>query len=270
MCCKVKQPAKYFETPAGGIKTKVRIKKMKAVWIIMMAAGLIGMIICSKKQKTMPIMQPVAFGLFIVVVIGAVMLLKGMLGGDSPILNKEMAFAHSRGYMVGKFLKGKAAGKKVLFVADPSYAQSKTGGALLDGFKKAYGSENVVLDNVKVKASEESSIEEVMTAADMDALFAAHEDAGVIITTIGLPKKAKNMKYFSKKGDKPVLFLLSSGIGGNNLGKYIKNGTISGGLVNNLKADYRAEAAKTPEDTFKIRYVLVDSSNIDKHMGMFE
>ena len=116
----------------------------------MMVVGLIGMIVCSKKQKTAPIMQPIAFGLFIVVVIGAIMLLKGMFGGDSPILNKEMAFAHSRGYIVGKFLKEKAPGKKVLFVADPIYAQSKTGGALVDGFKKAYGSDNIVFENVKL------------------------------------------------------------------------------------------------------------------------
>ena len=244
---------------------------MNVLWIAMMVVGLIGMIVCSKKQKTMPIMQPIAFGLFIVVVIGAVMLLKGMLGGNSPILNKEMAFAHSRGYMVGKFLKEKAAGKKVLFVADPIYAQSKTGSALLNGFKEAYGSEDIVLDNVKpAKMSEEASIEEVMTAADMDALLAAHSDAGIVITTIGLPQKAKNMKYFSAKGDKPVMFLLSSGISGNNLGKYIQDGTIAGGLINNLRADYRAEAAKTPEDTFKIRYILVDKNNIKEHMGMFE
>lgn len=244
---------------------------MNALWIAMMVIGLIGMIACSKKQKTTPIMQPIAFGLFIVVVIGAVMLLKGMFGGASPILNKEMAFANSRGYMVGKFLKGKAAGKKVLFIADPAYAQSKTGGALVEGFKKAYGSDNIVFDNVKVKkSSEEASIEELMTPADMDALLETHKDAGVIITTIGLPQKAKNMKYFTAKGEKPVLFLLSSGISGNNLGKYIADGTIAGGLINNLKADYRADAAKTPEDTFKIRYILVDQSNIKSHMAMFE
>ena len=243
-----------------------------AVWIAMMVVGLIGMIVCSKKQKSNPAMQPVAFALFIVVVIGAVMLLKGMMGGsNSQILNKEMAFAHSRGYVVGKFLGAKAPGKKVLFVADPSYAQSKTGSALLDGFKEGYGSDNVVLDNVKPsKTSEEMSIEELMTPADMDTLLAAHSDAGVIVTTIGLPQKARNMKYFSQKGEKPVLFLMSSGMSGNNLGKYIEKGEIAGGLINNIKADYRAEAAKTPEDTFKIRCILVDQSNIKQHMGMFE
>ena len=237
----------------------------------MMVVGLVGMIICSKKQKTNPAMQPAAFGLFVVVVIGAIMLLKGMFSGNSEILEKEMAFAHSRGYVVGKYLKGVAADKKVLFVADPLYAESKTGSALIKGFKSGYGSDNIVFDNVKpAKMGEESSIEESMTPADMDALFAAHTDAGVIITTIGLPQNAKKMKYFNSKDAKPVLFLLSAGLGGNKLNKYIESGVIAGGLTNNLKADYRAPAAKTPEDTFKIRYILVDKSNIAAHASMFE
>jgi hypothetical protein len=68
-----------------------------AVWIAMMVVGLVGMIVCSKKQKSNPAMQPVAFALFIVVVIGAVMLLKGMMGGsNSQILNKEMALKNKR------------------------------------------------------------------------------------------------------------------------------------------------------------------------------
>ena len=37
-----------------------------------MFLALAGMIVCSKKQKTNPAMQPIAFVLFIVVVIGAV------------------------------------------------------------------------------------------------------------------------------------------------------------------------------------------------------
>ena len=179
---------------------------MNALWIAMMVVGLIGMIVCSKKQKTAPIMQPIAFGLFIVVVIGAIMLLKGMFGGDSPILNKEMAVAHSRGYMVGKFLKEKAAGKKVLFVADPIYAQSKTGGALVDGFKKAYGSDNIVFENVKLaKASEEASIEELARLIDTAGgeCFAAvtqNREAPDVRTCIG-KGKIEELKDICGKND---------------------------------------------------------------------
>ena len=245
---------------------------MNVLGYVLMAVGLVGMIVCSKKQKTNPALQPVAFVLFLLVVAGAVMSLKNMLGGGtSEILSKEMAFSHSRGYVVGKFLAGKNAGKKVLLIADPLYGQSKTGGALIKGLKEGYGSDNVVLDNVKpAKMSEEVSIEEVMTPEDMDNLLAAHSDAGVVITTIGLPQKANRMKYFSQKGEKPVIFLLSTGMGGNKLDKYIAKGEIAGGLVNNLKADLRAEAKKNPEETFAIRYVLVTKDNIKEYAGFFE
>lgn len=245
---------------------------MNVLGYVLMAIGLVGMIVCSKKQKSNPALQPVAFVLFLLVVVGAVMSLKNMFGGGtSEILNKEMAYAHSRGYVVGKYLATKAPGKKVLLVADPLYKESKTGSSLIKGLKDGYGSDNIVLDNVKpAKMSEEMSIEEVMTADDFDNLLAAHSDAGVVITTIGLPQKANRMKYFSQKGDKPVIFLLSSGMGGNKLDKYIAKGEIAGGLVNNLKADLRAEAKKNPEETFAIRYVLVTKDNIKDYAGFFE
>ena len=245
---------------------------MNVLGYVLMGIGLVGMIVCSKKQKSNPALQPVAFVLFLLVVAGAFMSLKNMFGnGTSEILGKEMAYAHSRGYVVGKYLAGKAAGKKVLLIADPIYEQSKTGSALIKGLKEGYGSDNIVLDNVKpAKMSEEVSLEEVMTPADMDTLLAAHSDAGVIITTIGLPQKASRMKYFSQSGDKPILFLLSSGMGGNKLDKYIAKGEIAGGLVNNIKADLRAEPKKNPEETFAIRYVLVTKDNIKQYAGFFE
>lgn len=245
---------------------------MNVLGYVLMGIGLIGMIVCSKKQKSNPALQPVAFVLFLLVVAGAFMSLKNVFsGGTSEILNKEMAYAHSRGYVVGKYLASKAPGKKVLLIADNMYGQSKTGGSLIKGLKDGYGTDEIVIDNVKpAKMSEEMSIEEVMTPEDMDNLLAAHSDAGVVITTIGLPQKANRMKYFSQKGDKPVIFLLSSGMGGNKLDKYIAKGEIAGGIVNNLKADLRAEAKKNPEETFAIRYILVTKDNIKEYAGFFE
>ena len=67
---------------------------MTIVYGAIMVIALIGMIICSKKQKTNPAMQPIAFVLFIVVVIGGIMLLRetGTFGGqESSLLKNEMA-----------------------------------------------------------------------------------------------------------------------------------------------------------------------------------
>ena len=71
-----------------------------------MFLALAGMIVCSKKQKTNPAMQPIAFVLFIVVVIGAIMLLKEMEifgNSNSSLLSNELKFYSSQGYKVGKF-----------------------------------------------------------------------------------------------------------------------------------------------------------------------
>ena len=94
---------------------------MVALWVIVMAVGLVGMIVCSKKQKTNPAMQPVGILLFIVVLIGAVMLLKSMDvfgGGSSSVLSSEMRFAESRGVKIAKYVAGIAGGKEVLFIVE--------------------------------------------------------------------------------------------------------------------------------------------------------
>lgn len=93
---------------------------MHIVYIALMILALIGMIVCSKKQKTNPAMQPVAFVLFVVVVISAGLLLNEMnvFGTRDGLLENEMKFYASQGTKTGDYLKTTFPGKKVLLVAD--------------------------------------------------------------------------------------------------------------------------------------------------------
>ena len=54
------------------------------IGIAIMVLGLIGMIVCSKKQRVNPALQPVSFVLFIVVLVGAFLFLqtRGLFGGS--------------------------------------------------------------------------------------------------------------------------------------------------------------------------------------------
>lgn len=248
---------------------------MAFLWIVVMIVGLIGMIICSKKQKTNPAMQPIGFVLFIVVLVGAVMLLKVMNvfgGGTSDIVNSELSYSASRGNKAGKYLAGIAAGKKVLLIAENGFDKNENSKRIIDAVKAGYGSENVVVDSLTVKgAGEEGAmpIEELMKAKDFDALLAKHKDAGVVISILGLPSDAYKMAYFRGGKDRPVLFLLSSGIGNAKfLVDKIKSGDISGVIVPNPKADYEVKAPSDPDKAFAIRYILVDKSNIDKNRSL--
>ncbi len=248
---------------------------MAFLWIVIMIVGLIGMIVCSKKQKTNPAMQSVGFVLFLVVLAGAVMLLREMNvfgGGASDIVNSELTYSASRGNKAGKFLSGIAGGKKVLIIAENGFDKNENSKRIVEAVKAGYGSENVVVDSLAVKgAGEEGAmpIEELMKGKDFDALIAKHKDAGVVISILGLPSDAYKMSFFRNKKGRPVLFLLSSGIGNAKfLVDKIKSGDIAGVIVPNPKADYEVKAPSDPEKAFAIRYILVDQKNIDKNRGL--
>ena len=71
------------------------------LYAVVMVIALIGMIACSKKQRTNPAMQPVAFVLFIVVVVCGIMLMKDQFSGSgasSSVIKQETAFYASQGY----------------------------------------------------------------------------------------------------------------------------------------------------------------------------
>ena len=249
---------------------------MMVLWIAVMVVGLIGMIVCSKKQKTNPAMQPVAFGVFIVVIIAAVMLLveTGIFGGGSnSVMESELSFLASRGHVAGSYLAKVAPGKKLLVVAEPNYEKSHQTVNMIEMIKKAYGSENLAVEAIQIPgASEENAmpIEELMKAKDYDAVLAKHKDAGIVVSLIGLPSDAKRMAAFRGKPSK-VFFLLSTGMGiGKFLSEQISKGVIAGVVVPNPKADYEAKAPKDPAKAFAIRFVLVNKDNLAANKQYFE
>ena len=244
------------------------------LWVAVMVVGLIGMIICSKKQKTNPAMQPVALGIFLVVIVSAVMLLMetGIFGGNSNIIESEYAFMASRGHAAGAHLAKVAPGKKlVVIVEDSNYEKSPNTKNLIDLLAKAYGAEAAVeaLDLPAVSDDNPQPIEERMKAKHFDATLAKHKDAGVVVSLIGIPQDARRMKAFSGKG--PVFFLLGTCMGtGKFVADQMKKGTIAGVVVPNPKADYEAKAPSDPAKAFAIRFVLVTKENMDAHKQFFE
>lgn len=245
---------------------------MVALWVIVMAVGLIGMIICSKKQKSNPAMQPVAIVLFLVVLAGAIMLLKEMDvfgGGSSTILNSEMRFAESRGVKAAKFAATLAGGKKVLFITDKSFEQGDLGKRVVASIKENCGG-NLVTDFIPVPKEMENNgvpVEEFMKAKDMDALLAKHTDAAVVISNIGLPQDARRMKYFKTAADKRAkLILMNTGFSANfDFAKAVKKGDIAAVIVTAPGAKYDIKAPKDYDKAFAIRYALVTKDNVEKY-----
>ena len=79
--------------------------------VAIMVVGVIGMIICSKKQKTNPAMQPVSILLFLIVAGAAAYFCVQQMGCNSSasVMESELAFLASRGHAAGVHLQKVAA-----------------------------------------------------------------------------------------------------------------------------------------------------------------
>ncbi|MBS1370372.1 MAG: hypothetical protein HPZ91_10495 [Lentisphaeria bacterium] len=248
---------------------------MHIVYIAAMILALIGMIVCSKKQKTNPAMQPVAFVLFVVVVISAGLLLNEMnvFGTRDGLLENEMKFYASQGTKTGDFLKSTQPGKKVLLVADPGFEKNENVKKLANALQDGYGGE-VVVDTVQLPGNQEEApmpLYMMMKAKDFDAMVEKHPDVGVIVTTVGLPQDANNLKFMKLPADKrPALFLMglpSGPVPG--IMPALQSGIIVGLVISNPDAKYDVAAPSDPMKAFDIRYVLVTKENAEQYKGNF-
>ncbi|MDD2478777.1 MAG: hypothetical protein PHS31_02675 [Victivallaceae bacterium] len=247
---------------------------------IVMFLALIGMIICSKKQKASPAAQPIAIGLLVVVVVcGVLMLYKtGIFGDNNDFMEIENRYYASQGQVVGEYVNKNFAGKKVLVIMDRGYEKNPRTEVLLQALKAGAGSDlDVTADTLTLanapKGPEGEEFEmplfETMTAKDFNAVLSKHKDAGVIISTIGLPRDAKNMTLWRQK-DRPKLILLSA----SDMRGYdalIKTDMIAAIVVVGPNAKFTEDAPpKDVQKTFDLRYVLIDSKNVEEYGNMFK
>jgi hypothetical protein len=240
---------------------------------IVMFAALIGMIICSKKQKTNPNAQPIAVALLIVVIGcgGFVMYKMGIFGGGgvSGIMENENRFACSKAYVLGKYLAKEYPGKKALIICDQGFKKNKRTQKIVEALGEGLGGKDkVVADTITVKASKDMQgpdgelvmpLEEIMTAKDFDAAVAKHADCALIVSMIGLPRDKKKMKLWSQK-DKHLAMLNANIFDQKGL---IKAGKICAAVSFKPGVKFTEDPAPSDlEEAFKVRFLLITSKNI--------
>lgn len=251
-----------------------------------MVIALIGMIACAKKQRTNPNAQPIAVGLLIVVIACgiAILFLTNSFGGDDTqsLIENETKFACAKSEVLGDYLKGKFPGEKILVVADRNFAKDKRSERLVDALKKGLGVNDIEVDTIvleskgKGPAEEEfmMPLEEMMTAKDFDKLLEKHQDCKLVITMIGLPRDANNLKSLKMTKDKrPKIALLNGDI--HSMQGAIASGIIVGAVSYKPGVKYTEDAApKDVKAAFEQRYLLVTPENIKtvatEYKGLFQ
>ena len=246
---------------------------MAIVYGAIMVLGLIGMIACSKKQRTNPNAQTYAVIIFIFVAIAGILLMKdlGIFGGNTAKrFETERMFYASRGYVAADFLKGLKPGSKIVLIAEEDYATNETTKNLVEAIKKGYGSDNVEVKTLDLPKSSDPNMEMPlsmrMKAKHFDEFIKNNEDAGIIMSVVGLPEDAPRMKYWKSAKDKrPIFFLLYDNGMVSGISNLIHKGDIAGIVVSSPDANYEVDAPRDPKEAFKIRYILVTKENSVQH-----
>lgn len=243
--------------------------------VAVMAVVLIAMLICKKTMATSPMLQPILF-LCVAIELGGVIyvIYNNVSGGSSGtrgIINNQLAFYHSRGAIAGEFLKAKAAGKKMLLIANPGYDQSRMDQSLIKALKESFGEFDIDTIEVPPNAEEQGiMISDLMTNKALDAIIDKHPDAGVICFLYGLPENPQRMKIFSKK-DRPVIFLFEVGAAeGKWLSKQLQSEVISAVIISKRGVKHTEPAKRNDKDTFDVRYILVNKDNLEANKSFIE
>jgi hypothetical protein len=256
---------------------------------LVMFVALVGMVICSKKQKTNPNAQPVAIVLLLVVIAcGAAMMYRTGIFGDSgadKFLQIENQFYAAQGNVVGQFIDKNYPGQKVLIVADLNYAKDPRTNILVEALKVGMGGKGTVdVDTVeptnvpKAPANAPAGspppamdlpIFEIMTAKDFDAAINKHPDCGVVISTIGLPRDNAKMKLWTATADKAPKLILMGAMESTGVSEKIKKDKIAAIVCVAPDAKFSEDAPPAdPQKAFDSRYLLVTKANIDKYGKM--
>lgn len=251
---------------------------MSLLSIAIMVVGMIGLIICAKKQKTNPAMQPLAFGCLVVVLVGLGISVYKNMTPDSGLMESEARFRNSKMAKIGQMLKQSNPGKKVVFVVYPNWEKyeisKKNIEQQMETFKEFYGSANIVATSLELPANFEEmggDLESYMTKDNFEKMLAPHKDAGIVITDVGLPER--QITGLSIVKDKTTsIVMLNEPNERIRVFRYVRDGKITAVCYKprprKSKKDKNTPPPEAPEDllkAFDVRYFIVNKDNIEEH-----
>lgn len=255
---------------------------MTVVAIIVMAAALVGMIYCAKKQKENPNAQKYAIICLVAVLIAAVFILSNSFSGSSSeinrIIKKEAAYSNARSTIVGRYLNSKYAGQSAVIVVDSNTKKNKAMMAPNDTLTaelkdlKLKDYEVIEMPGENIDPQQMKPLEEYTNAEAYNKIFSKNFDANLIIITTSLPynpEEIEKLTVWKNDPTKQKVVLIGSDV--SMLRKAIAAGYIAAAVIPKALDNYDADKAapSDPQAAFDERYILVTPENVKDHAKLF-
>lgn len=252
---------------------------MLIVYVALMIAGLVGIIVCQKKQKTNPNAQTFAFAFLVVILIGAGGMLyeTGIFGGDREmdrIMGNEIAFAKARSKVLADYIGKTWKGESAVIITEPNIEQNKIAKAGLDTMQaelKAAGINVAAVAALNIPqgtAEEPVPMEVALNSKVYNEVFDKYKTANIFVIMAQLPFEAKELaklKCFTNQFDakKQRIVLVNGEI--YNLKGAIIQGKIGAAIA--MKSgpnayDPEKAAPKDVKQAFDTRFILVNPQNV--------
>ena len=244
--------------------------------VVLMVAGLVGMIVCQKKQKTNPNAQTLAFVFLVVILAGAgMMLYDTFTGGEREmdrIMGNEIAFTKARSKVLADYIGQTWKGQSAVIITEPNIEQNKIAKAGLDAMQenlKAAGVNVTAVEALNLPqgtAEEPVPMEVALNSKVYNEVFNKHKSANIFVIMSQLPfeaKELKNLACWKFDAKKTRIVLVNGEI-------YNMKGAIASGLVGAAIAmksgpnayDPEKPAPKDIQQAFDTRFILVTPKNV--------
>lgn len=251
---------------------------MMILSIALMILGLVGIIVCQKKQKTNPNAQGLAFVCLVVILFGAGLLLwdTGMLPGSGDremdrIMANETRFAEARSKVLGEYVGKTWNGQNAVIITEPGLDKNpiaKAGAAAMEEALKKAGVNVTATEalNLPESADGPAPMEMALTAKVYNDIFNAHKDAQLFVIMSQMPfngQELMKMKCWTFNPKKQRVILVGGEV--YNLKNVIKNGFIGAAVAmktNPEAYDPEKSAPKDVQAAFDTRFILVTPENI--------
>lgn len=241
------------------------------IFVALMVVGLIGVIVCQKKQKSNPNAQTLAFVFLVLILVGAGGMLWKEFGSNETdaIIANEVAFTEARSTVLADHVAKNWSGQKAVIIANDEYDKSPISKASVQAMEQNLKKAgiDVTIETLNLPKSEDpAAMETAVNSKLYNGIFNRNKSAATFILMAQLPmddREFRKMSCWKFDGKKKRVVIGNSDIF--RMKNLIKSGIVGAAVGMKIlkEADYEKSAPSDVKKAFDIRFVLITPANLD-------